>query len=128
MRAARVPTILVAALLSLFAAGCGGDDIDTMPKAFLALINDTTAALKEITDEQTALAAAPKLRVLAERKVKLDEQAKTTKISKDAMAKSDEKYAQPMKEAGEKMMAEMVRIATANPKAAEITATSLGMR
>ena len=109
-------------------AGCGNADTDTMPKAFLTLLDDMTATLKEIKDVPTANAAEPKLKALADRKAKLDEQAKATKMSSDDLKKSDEKYAGPMKEAGEKMSAEIMRIATTSPEAAEIVAKTMGMR
>lgn len=123
-----IAPVFVSALLSLLAAGCGGEDIDTMPKAFLQLLDDTTAALKDIKDPETARAAEPKLKELAARKSKLDEQAKATKMSKENMEKSDARYAEPMKYAAEKMRAEIMRIAAASPEAAEIVATAMGMR
>lgn len=118
----------VALALSVLVVGCSGEDIDTMPKAFLQLLEDTTATLKEIKDVPTAHAAEPKLKALADRKAKLDEQAKATKMSKDAMTKSDEKYAGPMKEAAQKMQAEIMRIASTDPEAAEVVASAMGMR
>ena len=119
---------LITGALSLLVAGCGGDDIDTMPKAFIQLFDDSTATLKTITDVPTARAAEPKLKELAARKAKLDDQAKTTTLSKDGMAKSDAKYVEPIQQAGEKMGAEIGRIATASPEAAEIVAAAMGMR
>ena len=109
-------------------AGCGGADQDTMPKAFIQLLDDTTATLKEINDVPTARAAEPKLKELADRKAKLDEQAKATKMSKADMDESDKKYVQPMQEAGDRLTAEITRIATNSPEAAEIVATAMGMR
>jgi hypothetical protein len=115
-------------LLSLLVAGCGGEDHDALPKAYLTLLEDTTAALKEIKDVPTAHAVEPKLKDFATRKAKLDEQAKATKLSADEMKKSDEKYVGLMREAAEKMSAEIIRIGTTSPEAAEIVAGAMGMR
>ena len=127
MTSRSIAVVLVCAL-AFVAAGCSGADTDAMPKAFLALLDDTTKVLKEITDVPTAKAAEAKLKALAERKTKLDEQAKTTMMSKAEMKASDEIYAEPMKYAAVKMVEEMTRIASASPEAAEITAAALGMR
>lgn len=108
-------------------AGCGGKDQDALPKALLALLDDTTATLKEITDVPSAKAAEPKLKALADRKAKLDEQAKATKMSQAELEASDQKYAQPMKEAAERMTSEILRIATTSPEAAQIVAAAMGM-
>lgn len=124
----RSVTVVACGLLSLLVAGCGGEDIDTMPKAFVQLLEDTTVVLKEIKDVPTAKAAEPKLKDLAARKAKLDEQAKATKLSAEGMKKSDEKYVALIKEAGEKMGAEIARIGMASPEAAEIVAGAMGMR
>jgi len=127
MTSRAISAVLVCAL-AFVAAGCGGADTDAMPKAFLALLDDTTKVLKEIKDVPTAKAAEAKLKVLAERKAKLDEQAKTTMMSNAELKASDAIYAEPMKYAGVKMVEEMTRIASVSPEAAEITAAALGMR
>lgn len=114
--------------LAFVAPGCSGADIDTMPKAFLALLDDTTTVLKEIKDVPTAKAAEAKLKALADRKAKLDEQAKTTKMSAQELKASDEIYAEPIKYAAMKMGEEITRIASASPEAAEIIAAAMGMR
>jgi hypothetical protein len=123
---AKSAVLASAVLLSGF-AGCGGADTDTLPKAMLQLLDDTTAVLKEIKDVETAKAAEPKLKDLAARKAKLDEQAKATKMSKSELDESDEKYAQPIQEAAGRMTAEVMRIANASPEAAQIVATAMGM-
>lgn len=117
--------VVVASLFTL--AGCGGDT-DTLPKAFLSLLDETTAVLKEVKDVETAKAAEPKLKALGERKRKLDEEAKNTKLSQSDLKAADDKYAQPMQEAAERMAAEIMRIASESPEAAQIVAAAAGMQ
>jgi len=125
---ARVKEAVLVCVLAVVVSGCSGADTDTLPKAFLKLLEDTTVVLKEIKDVPTAKGAEAKLKDLADRKAKLDEQAKTTKMSNEDLKASDDKYAEPMKEAAQKMTQEIMRIASTSPEAAEIVAGAMGMR
>jgi hypothetical protein len=122
----RAMAAVISSVLLFGVAGCG-KDVDTLPKALLQLLEDTTATLKGITDVPTARAAEPKLKELAARKAKLDEEAKALKMTKAELEASDKTYAEPMKVAAEKMSAEIMRIATTSPEAAQIVATAMGM-
>jgi uncharacterized protein (DUF3084 family) len=116
----RTPT-LAAVTLALFVVGCG-EEKAALPKAFLSLLNETADALATIKDVDSAKAASPKLKELADRKKKLDEQAQAMKVSKSEMQSLDAEYAPKMKEAGQRLTTEIMRIATTSPEAAEIVA------
>jgi len=101
---ARANAAVLVCVLPVFVSGCSVADANTLPKVFLALLQDTTAVLKEIKDVPTAKAADAKLKVLADLKPKLDEKA------------------------AQKMTEEIMRIALTSAETAEINARAMGMR
>jgi hypothetical protein len=107
------PAVLVFSLV--FVAGCK-DDHETVGKKMIDKMTDLTAALKDVKDEASSKAAAPKVKSIATDIQELQKKADALpKLSADEQKKLEDKYAKPMGEAMQGFMGEAMRIGF-NPK------------
>jgi hypothetical protein len=84
MTAMRTKSVWVLAGLAVaLCCGCRKSADDVLPD-YLAYTNETTAVLKSVKDEETAKAAAPKLKALAARRLELDKRVANLSESQQA--------------------------------------------
>jgi hypothetical protein len=107
MAAMRTKSFLACAGLALsLCCGCRKSAHDVLPD-YLAYTNETTAVLKTVKDEETAKAAAPKLKALAARRLELDKRVANLSESQQAAFAQNQAFM----EASLAAAAEIVRVA-----------------
>ena len=107
MAAIRTKSFLACAGLALsLCCGCRKSADDVLPD-YLAYSNETTAVLKTVKDEETAKAAAPKLKALAARRLELDKRVANLSESQQAAFAQNQAFM----EASLAAAAEIVRVA-----------------
>jgi hypothetical protein len=97
---------LFAGIALALCVGCRKSADDVLPD-YLAYTRDTTAALKTVNDEETAKAAAPKLKELAARRIEVDKRvANLSESQQAAFAQNQDFMASSLS-----MATELVRVA-----------------
>lgn len=99
--------------LSFIMAGCKSD-AESIANDMLSKLNEITAVLKGITDQNSSKAAAPKLKGLMEDLQKISKKAETAKGTKAEGQRLEEKFKKPIETAMQNMQIEMTRVAS-NP-------------
>ncbi len=104
MRFKSIPFVIGVSIV--LCVGCRKSADDVLPD-YLAYTRDTTAALKTVNDEETAKAAAPKLKELAARRIEVDKRvANLSESQQAAFAQNQEFMASSLS-----MATELVRVA-----------------
>ena len=80
-----------ASLALALCVGCRKSADDVLPD-YLANTKDTTAVLKTVKDEETAKAAAPKLKELAARKIEIDKRVANLSESQQAAFAQNQEF------------------------------------
>ena len=107
MGAMRTKSLVVFAGLALaLCSGCRKSADDVLPD-YLAYTNESTAVLKTVKDEETAKAAAPKLKALAARRLELDKRVATLSESQQSAFAQNQSFMESSLAAA----AETVRVA-----------------
>ena len=104
-------TLASAALAALLVAGCASDDAESMVKQTIAALDETAQVMATVKDEESAKAAVPRLKALAERRRKIEEKMTAVKTPPPAeQAELQKKYAQPLSAATTRLMQEAMRV------------------
>ncbi len=104
-------TLASAALAAILLAGCASDDAESMVKQTIAALDETAQVMATVKDEETAKAAVPRLKALAERRRKIEEKVATVKTPPPAeQAELQKKYAARLTEATTRLVQEAMRV------------------
>jgi hypothetical protein len=103
--------LALSVLVALLSTGCASDDAESLVKQTVVVMEETTRAMATVKDEASAREAVPRLRALAERRVKLEAKMAAVKVPAPAeQAELQKKYAARLTEATTQLMQEAMRV------------------